>query len=336
MDMFQMIKSFPNQIKDQYENLKSLDLDNTRYENVNKIVIAGMGGSAISGDFVRLLLKNDIEVPIYVVRDYSLPKWCDKNTLFILSSYSGNTEETLSIYDQAKSISNMLISVSTGGCLVEKSKADGVCTVGLPKGFQPRAALGFSLITLIVIFNKLYLIEDKFVDVILNSADNLFSFFKEFCDADGYAYNIAHKIGNSFLLIYGTESGTDVVAFRFRAQLAENAKFICSHHSVPELTHNEIEGWNRVQFNNIKKNIIWLEDKDDHAQITNRVKITSDLLEELDVQNIFIKTDGNSHADRLLKLVYLTDWISYYLAKINGIDPIPVERIESLKKRLLS
>ena len=120
---------------------------------------------------------------------------------------------------------------------------------------------------------------------------------------------------SSLLLIYGTESSTDVVASRFRAQLAENAKFLCSNHSIPELTHNEIEGWNENQFNNMKKNIIWLEDEGDHPQKTKRIKITSDLLGELDVHNIFIKTSGDNYFIRLLKLVYLTDWISYYLAK---------------------
>ena len=117
-----------------------------------------MGGSAISGDLVKLFLKNDIDVPIKVLRDYSIPNWTNENTLFILSSYSGNTEETLSCFDLAVSKSRKVISISTGGNLEIESLKHEVPIVKIPKGYQPRAALGFSLITLLCVLNKINLV----------------------------------------------------------------------------------------------------------------------------------------------------------------------------------
>ena len=146
MKMNEMIKSFPDQIIDQFENLSSLYLAQDKFSKVNNIVVAGMGGSAISGDLIKLFLKNEIDIPITVLRDYSVPNWTDKNTLFILSSYSGKTEETLSCFSLAVLKSKKVISITTGGSLENASLKHEVPVVKIPKGFQPRAALGFSLI----------------------------------------------------------------------------------------------------------------------------------------------------------------------------------------------
>ena len=134
--------------------------------------------------------------------------------------------------------------------------------------------------------------------------------------------------------IYGTQSSTDVISSRFRAQLAENSKIISSHHVLPELDHNEIEGWNEDQFKDIKINIIWLQDEDDHERVKKRVKVTSELLSKIGINNIFISCNGNNSITRHLKLIFLTDMISYYLATINGIDPVPVNRILDLKEKM--
>ena len=334
MNMKEMIRSMPYQINHQSKNLQDLSFDKNKFKDIGHIVIAGMGGSAISGDFSKLMLKDSIDIPIYVVRDYTLPKWCNNSTLFILSSYSGNTEETLSIYKQAKEKSDKIISITTGGTLESNSIADQIDVVNLPKGYQPRAAIGFSLFTLMVVLKKIDLIKQEVIESILVASEELKSFYNDFCEVNGYAFKIANKIRDGVVSIYGVESSTDVIASRFRAQLAENAKILTSHHSLPELNHNEIEGWNSNQFVGLNKHIIWIQDIEDHKQVKNRIEITSELLSELDVENIFIIVDGENRISRLIKLIYLTDWISYYVAEINGVDPIPVNRIESLKKRM--
>jgi len=334
MNMLEMIKSFPSQIESQYKSLLELEFDLNKYKNIENIVIVGMGGSAISGDIINNLLRDELSIPITVIRGYTLPQWVDDKSLIILSSYSGNTEETLSVYDYSKARSSMLISVTTGGVLQEKSNKDEVLSISMPIGFQPRAALGLSLTSLMMIFSKLNLIDSSTIDNFLSSSKELTLYFDDFCKEGQYAYGVAQQISDGVLSIYGTESGTDVVASRFRAQIAGNSKIISSHHILPELDHNEIEGWNNQQFKGQKTNIIWLQDHHDHERIKKRVQVTSDLLSEIGINNIFISCDGDSFISRQLKLILLTDMISYYLAIINGVDPIPVNRIMDLKEKL--
>ena len=334
MNMFEMIESFPSQIKNQHNSLLDFQFDLSNYKDINNVLIAGMGGSAISGDIISNFLKNNISVPVIVLRDYSLPKWVDEKSLVILSSYSGNTEETLSIYNESKSCSSMLVSLTTGGLLKEKSKKDNVPCLPMPLGFQPRAAIGSSLISLAMIFQKLALVDSSFIELLLNASKELPSFFENYCKDNQYAYQIAEQINNSIISIYGTQSGTDVIGSRFRAQLAENSKIFSSHHILPELNHNEIEGWNENQFKNMKINIIWLQDEDDHERVKKRIKVTSELLSNIGINSIFISCNGDNSVERHLKLIFLTDMISYYLAIINSVDPVPVNRILDLKEKM--
>jgi len=334
MRMDEMIRSFPRQINDQWEALKSLDLDLDRFSGIENIVIAGMGGSAISGDIAKMLSKNELSVPITVVRDYSIPRWTDERTLFILSSYSGNTEETISCFKAAILKSKKIISISTGGEIESLSRDNDVQIVGLPSNYQPRAALGFSLITLLTVLSKINLISSGFLNSVVTASNTLDDFYDKYC-ADGLlAESIAKQIKDGVIAIYGVESSTDSIASRFRAQIAENSKMLSTFNVIPEMNHNEIEAWNEFQFLDMKKIAIWIHDEDDHPRILDRIKITSKLLEKIDIKNIFIKCSGDNYQERCLKLLFLNDWISYYLAKANNIDPIPVNRIMNLKSQL--
>jgi len=334
MKMEEMVRSFPNQINEQFNNLKSETFDLNLFKNIKSIVIAGMGGSAISGDLVKILTKNKINIPITVLRDYSIPLWSNQDTLFILSSYSGNTEETISCFDAALLKSKKLIAISTGGQLKEKSIESNVKVISIPKGYQPRAALGYSLITLLSILNKLQVLESDFLDSVINASNKLDSFYDEFCTRNSLAYSIAEKLSGSMIAIYGVESTTDHIAGRLRSQIAENSKMLATYNVLPEMNHNEIEAWNKHQFKDMKKIAIWISDTDDHPRVLKRIEITSELLEETGVENIFITCDGVNYPERCLKLLFLNDWISYYLAEINNIDPVPVDRIMELKNKL--
>lgn len=334
MNMEEMIRSFPTQINQQFENLKSESFDLNQFSNIKNIVIAGMGGSAISGDLVKILTKNQLNIPITVVRDYTIPSWSDENTLFILSSYSGNTEETISCFNAALLKSKKIISICTGGELQKKSINNNVKVVSIPKGYQPRAALGYSLITLVCVLSKIELLDINFLNLIIKASMKLDSFYDEFCTKDSLAYRIADKINGGVIAIYGVESSTDHIASRLRAQIAENSKMLATYNVLPEMNHNEIEAWNKHQFSDMKKTVIWISDKDDHPRILQRIQITSKLLEEINVENIFIACSGDNYQERCLKLLFLNDWISYYLAEINNTDPVPVDRIMSLKNKL--
>jgi len=332
--MIEMIKSFPQQFFEQYDNLKNKKLDLDKFKDINNIVIVGMGGSAISGDLVSSLVKNEIKIPIYVVRDYSIPLWTDHRTLFIFSSYSGNTEETISCFNTALLKSKMILSVCTGGELQKISADNNIKIFPLPLGYQPRAALGFSIITLLLILNILHILKKDFIKDTLDGVSTLNEFYDNFCTKDGLAYEIAIKLNNSIIAIYGIYQSTDNIASRFRAQLAENSKILASFNILPEMNHNEIEAWNKKQFGDMKKSAVWISDKDDHPRNLQRIDITSQLLSKVGVENIFISIDGSSYVERCLKVLFLNDWISYYLAEINNIDPVPVNRIMDLKNKM--
>ena len=153
-NMFQSIYDFPDHILEAMEIGKSISLSNT-YKNIQNIVIAGMGGSAIGGDIAKTLTNNELKVPLTISRNYTLPNWVDKNTLVICSSYSGNTEETLSSFQDAKDRSAMIIGISTGGSLTKKLNENNFDSILIPKGLQPRAALAFSLVPILFLLKKL-------------------------------------------------------------------------------------------------------------------------------------------------------------------------------------
>tara|TARA_B100002052_G_scaffold127071_3_gene116718 strand:- start:1220 stop:2236 length:1017 start_codon:yes stop_codon:yes gene_type:complete len=337
MNMEEMIKSFPRQLEEQYNTLQNLNFNLDEFLNIDQIVVCGMGGSAISGDIAKLIIGDNIEKSIQVIRDYDCSKvYKNNSTLFIISSYSGNTEETLSMYNIAKTCSKKIICVTTGGELKKIADNDNIPVVLIPTDFQPRAALGYSLMSLIVIFNKLNFISKSIIDSVLESIPDLHSFYSDFCKEGQNAYKIAESIYSGFIYIYGT-SLTDPIASRFRAQISENAKLLASHSILPELNHNEIEGFGTNPFPNISRNVLWMIDKNDHEQVQKRMRITSEIFKNMGINNFDISISNNnsgSFISRSLELVYLTDWISYYLAKFNQVDPIPVNTIMKLKDKM--
>lgn len=335
MDMKEMIRSFPNQLLEQYDALKTIDLD--EFSDIDRIVICGMGGSAISGDIAKLILGNNIKKEIHIIRDYDCSDIYKTNsTLFIMSSYSGNTEETLSMYAVAKSYSDKIICVTTGGELKKRAVRDNISIVSIPSDFQPRAALGYSLMSLMVILNKLDLIPSSSIESILDSIPELNLFYNQSCKKEQYAYKLAKNIYDGLILIYGTSSTSPIVS-RFRAQIAENAKILSSDHILPEMNHNEIEGFGSNFLPLISKNVIWIYDKDDHEQILKRIDITSEIFKSMKINNFDISINDcakDNFTSRTLKLIYLTDWVSYYLAEFNNVDPVPVDIIMKLKNKM--
>ena len=338
MNMYDMIKGFPDQLADQYNTLKDLNFNLDKFSNIDRIVISGMGGSAISGDIVKLILRDSIKNSLHIIRDYNCSSLYQSNsTLFIISSYSGNTEEALSMYEVAKDCSKKIICVTTGGKLKELADRDGIKTIPMPEGFQPRAALGYSIMALLMILNKLNLLSNSQIEKIVDSIPELHSFYEDNCKKNQYAYKIAKDIYGGLIMIYGT-SLTEPIVSRFRSQIAENAKLLASHHILPELNHNEIEGFGTNPFPNIPRHVVWIKDQDDHKQVEKRMRITSGILKDIGAKNIYININNSTQDNfvtRSLKLIYLTDWISYYLAEFNNVDSIPVDTIMKLKNKML-
>jgi glucose/mannose-6-phosphate isomerase len=303
-----------------------------------RLVFAGLGGSAIGADLVRSYLYFESKLPIQVVREYDLPAYVESSTLVFISSYSGNTEETLSSYSQAKQKGASIIAISSGGALRDNCRRDNITFIEIPSGLPPRCSLGYLSIIPLAILAKLGLIKDvsasvdKTVAVLeelkrkkLNPAIGL---------KDNIAKYLANKLLNKFAIIYAGSIHFDIVATRFRGQLNENSKSLASSHVFPEMNHNEIVGWEhpKKMFKDLV--VVMLRDRGLHPRIIKRMDITKEIISQEGVSVIEIYSQGEDLLSRIFSLIYIGDFVSFYLAILYGIDPTPVERVTYLKKKL--
>lgn len=336
-DMLGLLLDFPLQCK----TAKTLAGDvKILFEkrDFNKVVFSGLGGSAIGADLVRSYLYFESKIPLLVCREYELPAYVDSATLLFLSSYSGNTEETLSAYQQAKAKGASLVAISSDGRLKEFAQKDKITFIEIPPGLPPRCALGYLSIIPLCILSKLGLIKDaslsietavKVLEELKRKSLNL-----NIGQKDNLAKSIALKLYNKFAVVYSAAVHFDVCAIRFRGQLAENAKALASSHVFPEMNHNEIVGWQNPKklFRNFL--VVMLRDKFVHPRVAKRMDITKDILKEQGVEVIEIWSRGEDLLSRIFSLIYSADFISYYLSILYGIDPTPVDRVTYLKKKL--
>lgn len=335
--MLDLLLDFPLQLSISCEIAQRIDI---RFEkrDFKKIVFAGMGGSAIGADLVRSYLYFESKLPINVYREYELPTYVDNSTLVFLSSYSGNTEETLSAYSQARQTGAPLIAISSDGKLKENAERDGVTFISIPKNLPPRCALGYLSIIPLCILTRLGLAEDKRPSInqtvkILEDLKNR-NLNPQIGLKDNLAKFIASKLFNKFAVIYASSIYFDTVATRLRGQLNENSKCLASSHVFPEMNHNEIVGWQNPKKLFKDFVVLMLRDKDTHPRVNKRMDITKDILKKEGVCVIEIWPRGEQLLSRIFSLIYIGDFISYYLAIGYGIDPTPVERVTYLKNKL--
>ena len=328
-NMYDSIKGMDSQIIDSIkimENFKSISI------NCNNVIICGMGGSAIGADFVKNIVSQSINIPIYVNRTYVLPKWVNSKSLVILCSYSGDTEETISCYEETLSRKIDPIIITSNGFLLRESNKHNFQKIKLPIGMQPRVAFGYSSSVLLILLQKLNLIDNKLIDDLTKIIENIkqtSEMFSDFTSNNNKALNLASNIYDKYPIIYSTPL-TETLAVRFRGQLAENGKILSSHNILPEQNHNEIEGFSKSNNNFF---VVWIDDIDDHSQISKRIKITSSILSEK-CENYFYKTSGNNLIERMYNGILFFDWVSFYVSIFRKIDPTPVNKIKTLKKLL--
>ena len=286
------------------------------------VVFSGMGGSGIVGDMVKLLLeKKGVEVPILSVHDYELPPCAKEGWLLVAISYSGNTEETISVVEEAKEKGLSVVCVSSGGKLKGIAKREGFTFLSVPPDYAPRYAFGFMLsavMSLLGLGSALEGIKEHLTE----KRDQI----KE------KAYGIAQVIQNYIPIVYGTPL-TSPIAFRWKTQINEDSKTLCYTAVLPELHHNEVVGLDNPIARNLCHFII-LHDPEDHPRIQKRVEITVEIFKELGLAPIVLQGEGKNLEERLMYLAYLGDWVSYYLADAYGYDPLPVKIIDRIKKAL--
>jgi glucose/mannose-6-phosphate isomerase len=333
-DYLRFLEEFPDQITKAH----SLELPNlsTMDGSYRSVVIAGMGGSAIGGELIQSLYARELTTPLHVVRDYSLPAFVNEETLVCISSYSGNTEETLASYSQARERKASLICITTGGQLAETAQHYGDPVISIPAGYQPRAALGYSVMPLIKILNHFQLLSNKDRDI--DETIECLTKLKSAYHPDNYKsappFELSGKLSGTIPLIYTGYAPFYVLGTRWKCQFNENAKILSYSQNLPELNHNEIMGWNTEVTGQSIFHVIFLRDNDEDPQIIKRIETTKEIIETQNGSFSEVRPTGSSVLTRLFSLLYFGDYTSYYLALLLKRDPSRIDNINYLKSKL--
>jgi glucose/mannose-6-phosphate isomerase len=333
--MNSLLESFPEQVVTAAQAGRNISLPVP--EKIKVIVVTGLGGSAMGGDLVRSIAESQLRYPLLVNRNYDLPGFVDGSTLVFACSYSGNTEETLSAYEQARRAKASIVCITSGGKLEALATANAHPMLRLPGGLPPRAALGHSLIALLAAMQTMRIMPDM-SEAIQESIDLLKMLRDRYGAANPESSNPAKKLASSLfgkiVTIYGSNGIMESAAYRWRSQIAENAKNLASHHVLPEMNHNELVGWLYPEEVLRRIGVVLLRDKGDHAQIQRRFDLTRELIAGKAGSLHEIWSEGESLLARVLSVIYLGDFVSLYLAYLNNTDPTPVAVIDYLKKNL--
>ena len=333
--MLARIAELPQQCRDAWRNIEGFDLP-PHYREVDKVVILGMGGSAIGGDLLRTLVQGECPVPIVVNRDYDLPAFVDGRTLAIASSYSGDTEETLFAFEEALERGAKLLALTTGGKLAERAREASVPLLAFSYRSQPRAALGHSLILLIGTLQRLGLIADKSADLgeAVAVMEGLQARIKETVPvARNPAKQLAQKVHGHLPVVYGAGRLSEV-AHRWKTQFNENSKAWGFYETLPELDHNAVVGYKFPDDLAGKAIVVMLASSLDHPRNRVRFQVTQEILAKRGVRYEVVEALGESPLAQALSMVHFGDYVSYYLAMLYGIDPTSIETIVYLKERL--
>ena len=332
-DQLRDILGMPEHLHDALWRVESADLE--PHDSPGGLVVAGMGGSSIGGALACAALGDRASRPIVLAREYALPSWTTPDTTVLCVSYSGDTEETLAVYEAARALGARTIVSTSGGKLADEARADGVPVIPIPGGFQPRAAVAYSLVVALEVAGICGAGERLHaeVDVAAAHAGELVAEWGPDGDADSLAKSLARGLHGTIPQIAGA-GPTAPVAYRWKTQINENAKLPAFAAELPELDHNEIAGWEGARSLG-PFSAVFLDDSDLHPRIRQRIELTRALIAARGASTFRIETIGGTRLERLISAVLLGDLVSLYLAVLRGVDPAPVEVIESLKTALI-
>ncbi len=334
-DMLGRIAELPQQCRDAWALAQAFDLP-AEYRAAKQVVIIGMGGSAIGGALVAGLVADEATIPISVVRDYSLPAFVGPETLVVACSYSGNTEETLSAARQAREKGARLLVTTTGGQLAQLARSWDAPVLTFEYVAQPRAALGYSFMLLLGVLHKLGFFPPKESDL-AEATEVMESLQKEIgpqVPAEGNpAKALARRLHGRFVVVYGS-GFMEPVANRWKTQVNENSKAWATFEGLPELNHNSVVGYEHPGELRDKLMVVMLTSALDHPRTAIRFRVTREILDERGIPNATVSAWGRSRLAQMLSTIHFGDYVSYYLAALNGADPTPVAVIDFLKRRL--
>jgi glucose/mannose-6-phosphate isomerase len=326
------ILGMPDQLRDALWRVESARL--SAEDTPGGLVVAGMGGSGIGGSLARAVLGDRASRPIVLARGYELPAWTTPDTTVLCSSYSGDTEEVLAIYEAAGALGARRIVTTTGGRLAEEAREGGVPVIPIPGGFQPRASVAYALVVSLEVA-ALCGAGDQLhseIDVAAARAEQLVEAWGPDGAEDSLPKALARSLHGTVPQVAGAGL-TAAVAYRWKTQINENAKTPCFCGELPELDHNEIVGWEAAPERG-RFSAVFLDDSDLHPRIRQRIELTRGLIAGSAAGTHRIESIGQSRTERVVSLVLLGDLVSLYLAVLRGVDPTPVLTIDHLKSAL--
>jgi len=304
-----------------------------------QVVLAGMGGSGVGGEFLARLCEPRASVPILVCRNYEIPAFVDPDTLFIACSHSGDTEETLAAAAAARRRGACVLCITTDGRLKHFARRHGIELLEIPRTdppMPPRAALGYLLVPLLWVLGSVGLYADAAGEI--EEAVPLLERLRERVGprvptARNQAKRLANQLVGKIPWIQGTVGLMSVAAYRWRCQFNENSKTLAYSSEYPELNHNEVVGWELAKRLGLGVEVVVLRRPGDHWRNRARVDITRKLLKGKAKVHM-VEAQGRSPLAQLLWTVYLGDFTSLYLAFLNGVNPAATDAIIVLKKEL--
>lgn len=322
-----LIARFPEQLREALE-IGSKAMIHEHSKEIQNVYVAGLGGSGIGANFVKEFVADELKIPFSVGKGYSIPASVGEHTLAIASSYSGNTEETLSSFEMMKETGAKIVVISSGGKLIEYAKTNGYDYIQVPGNWpSPRACLGYSVVQQLFVLHKLGLISDTAI----NGVESSISLIEGESDAiKEEAMEVAKRLHNKIPIIYTTDR-MSAVAVRQRQQINENSKMLCWHHIVPEMNHNELVGWRKKSD---QWAVLYLRNDDDVMRNAARIDINKEIISKYADTIVEIYSKGTSLVERMIYLVHLGDWMSFYLCELHGTDSIEIEVIDFLKSSL--
>jgi len=291
----------------------------------DKIIICGMGGSALPANILITYLFGELKIPVFSHRSYNLPPQADKKSLIVAISYSGNTEETISAYSQALEKGYKVAAIATGGKLKKIAEENNQPIAVIPTDAgQPRFAVGYQSAALLKILSNSGVIKDKSKEI-LETAKQLNPL-----ESENEGKVLAKKLVDKIPVVYAS-AHMRILARIWKIKLNENSKIMAFWNYFPELNHNEMVG-----LTNLKGNFhfLLLQDKDDHEGIQKRMGLFSDLAKEKGAGIDVIQLEGKNTLEKMWNCLILGDWVTYYLAREYNQDPTPVKIVEEFKKRL--
>jgi glucose/mannose-6-phosphate isomerase len=321
-----LVEAFPQHLREALAIGRAAQFTVTN-KTFSNIVISGLGGSGIGGKIVSQLVADHSALPIVCTNDYVLPAFVSAQTLVIISSYSGDTEETVAAFHEAKAKGAEIACITSGGKIGAFAKEQGLNCIFIPGGNPPRAMFGYSAIQQFYVLAAYGIIDYSFEKQVESSIALLESNIETIREQ---SRSIAEKIVDRIPVLY-SEAMYEGVAIRWRQQINENSKMLCSHHVFPEMNHNELVGWtggdNRVA-------VVILRNTDDHPRSQMRMEICKKLMGEKCDTILEAWSMGNNRIERSLYLIHLGDWLSIDLAELRHEDAVAIPAIIFLKNEL--